>query len=112
MALAGWKFAIKEKTLYQLMYSIKVAPCQIQWGCCDVKDARKGIEELILSTLKELIARSSHPETNPEQKFLAFSAILHGLVSFYLTQADHQSAEEYQIILDDAISGIIKTLDQ
>jgi AcrR family transcriptional regulator len=111
MAFAGWKFATKHKVLYELMYSIKVAPCNTQWNCCEVMDARKGIAALILSTIKELIARSAHPETDPEMKYLAFSSILHGLVSFYLTQADHQAAEKYQLILDDSISGIIKTLD-
>jgi AcrR family transcriptional regulator len=112
MALAGWEFAIKEQTLYQLMYSIKVAPCKIQWDCCEIIDARKDIAELTLSTIKELIARSAHPETDPEMKYLAYSSILHGLVSFYLTQADNPGAEKYKLILDDAISGIIKTLDQ
>lgn len=111
MAFAGWKFGVKEKALYELMYSIKVSPCKTQWNCCEVMEARKEIGELILSTLKELIARSAHPETDPEMKYLAFSSILHGLISFYLTQADHSSAEKYKMILDDAISGIIKTLD-
>lgn len=111
MALAGWKFAIQHKVLYQLMYSIKVAPCKAQWNCCEVLDVRKSTGELILSTLKELIAQSAHPETDPEMKYLAFSSILHGLASFYLTQADHQAAEKYQLILDDSISGIIKTLE-
>lgn len=112
MAYAGWKFAVREKQLYQLMYSIKVSPCKTQWDCCDIMENRKAISELVLSTIKELIARSAHPETDPEMKFLAFSSILHGLVSFYLTQADRSSAEKYKMILDDAISGIIKTLDQ
>jgi AcrR family transcriptional regulator len=112
MAFAGWKFAVKERILYELMYSIKVAPCKIQWGCCEILDARKEIGEMILSTIKELIARSAHPETDPEMKYVAFSSILHGLASFYLTQADRQGAEQYKLILDDAISGIINTLDQ
>src|SRR5690242_9966936 len=33
MAFAGWKFAVKQKTLYELMYSIKVSPCKNQWSC-------------------------------------------------------------------------------
>lgn len=111
MAFAGWKFAIKEKTLYQLMYSIKVRPCTAQWVNCEVIETRKATSDLILSTIKELIAKSAHPKTDPEMKFLAFVSILHGMISFYLTQEDRQGAEKYKLILDDAISGIIKTLD-
>jgi len=111
MAFAGWKFAIEHNVLYQLMYSIKVAPCKAQWNCCEILDVRKSMGEVVLSTIKELVARSAHPETDPEMKYLAFSSILHGLISFYLTQADHQAPEKYQMILDDSISGIIKTLD-
>lgn len=111
MAHAGWEFAIREKQLYQLMYSIKVGPCKAQWNCCDVMENRQATAELVTATFQELIARSKHPATDPEMKFLAFSSILHGMVSFYLTQADRKGAEKYKIMLDDAISGIIKTIE-
>ena len=112
MAYAGWRFAIREQQLYQLMYSIKVSPCKTQWECGEIMANRKATTGLVLSAFEELIAGSAHPETDPEMKVLAFTSIIHGLLSFYFTQADHQGAEKYKVILEDAISGIIKTLDQ
>lgn len=112
MAVAGWKFAVKKQEYYQLMYGVKVVPCETQQGCFEVSSGRHNLRDLVFTTIEALIARSDRPETNPELKYFAFWSILHGLASLYITRTDHKRVEDYRMILEDAIEGIIRTLDQ
>lgn len=109
MATASWNFAVKKQLYYQLMYGVKVVPCSI--SCHEVGAARKQLSDIVFSTLETLIARSDKPDTNPETKLLAFWSIVHGVASLYIARVADRRLDEYKEILEDAVQGIIRTLN-
>lgn len=110
MALACWEFVVKRQTYYQLMYGVKMAPCEA--SCQEVSAGQQDLRDMVLTTIRALVERSSDPAMNPELKYFAFWSIVHGLASLYIARPESKQPEEYRLILEDAISGIVKTLDQ
>lgn len=108
MAVASWQFAVKKQPYYQLMYGVKVAPCAIQ--CYEISTGRQHLRDIVYATIQEVIKQSDKPETDPELKFLAFWSIVHGVASLYIARTGRRKADEYRVILEDGISGIVKTL--
>lgn len=109
MATASWNFVVKKQLYYQLMYGVKVVPCAI--SCGEVSTARQELRNIVFSTLETLIARSDKPDTNPETKLLAFWSIVHGVASLYVARVADRRLDEYKAILEDAVLGIVRTLD-
>lgn len=108
MAVACWQFAVKKQLYYQLMYGVKVVPCTM---CQDVYAGRRQLRELVLSVFRELIRRSPNPDTDPELKYLAFWALVHGVASLYIGRTARRRQEEYRLVLEDGVAGIVRTLE-
>jgi uncharacterized membrane protein len=62
---------------------------------------------LILSSIKELIAASSHPQNDPFLKLHTFWSMLHGLISINMMGGEGTREEMNQMVLKDFITGFI-----
>lgn len=76
IAKAYWKFASDRKEYYQLMYGLEVPA----FGANSQTVELTFFKEIILDTIKEIIARSDKKDTDPVMKFHSFWSVLHGLV--------------------------------
>ncbi|MNR12689.1 hypothetical protein D3C85_1290590 [compost metagenome] len=62
---------------------------------------------IMISSIKEAIARSAQPETDYFLKYHTYLSILHGLVSIQMIEKAGKPDASKKMILQDAISGFI-----
>lgn len=106
IAHAYWDFAFEHKEYYQLMFGLGIPACEKVNQIAEMKN----MTIIMISTIKDAIDLSSNKETDYFLKYHTYLSILHGLVSIQMIQKEGQPDAGKKMILQDAISGFIKTL--
>lgn len=106
MANAYWDFAFDHKEYYQLMFGLGIPACDRVNQVAEMKH----MTSIMISGIQEAIAISSNKEAELYLKYHTYFSILHGLVSIQMIEKDGKPAEENRRILQDAVSGFIKSL--
>lgn len=106
MANAYWDFAFDHKEYYQLMFGLGIPACERVNQIAEMKN----MTTIMISTIQETIAASVNKEADFFLKYHTYLSILHGLVSIQMIQKDGKPAEESRKILQDAITGFIKSI--
>jgi AcrR family transcriptional regulator len=107
MWIAYWNFAFGNKELYRLMYGVDMI-------CCDMKKSMPEAEasnRLFFETIEKLITKENNSEEFVCRKFYTFWSIIHGLISINLVNKG-RGQEMNELILKDAIKGIIKYINE
>jgi AcrR family transcriptional regulator len=107
MWIAYWNFAFENKELYRLMYGVDMI-------CCDLKKSMPEAEasnRLFFETIEKLITKDNNSEEFVCRKFYTFWSIIHGLISINLVNKG-RGQEMNELILKDAIKGIIKYINE
>ncbi|MDR6783153.1 AcrR family transcriptional regulator [Pedobacter africanus] len=106
IANAYWDFAFDHKEYYQLMFGLGIPACDRVNQIVEMKQ----MTTVMISTIQEAIAGSAHKEADVFLKYHTYFSILHGLVSIQMIEKDGKPGEEHRRILQDAVSGFIKSL--
>ena len=106
IANAYWDFAFEHKEYYQLMFGLGIPACEMVNQIAEMKT----MTMIMISTIKAAIAGSENPLADHFLKYHTYFSILHGLVSIQMIQKEGKPDEEKRMILQDAISGFIKSL--
>ena len=106
IANAYWDFAFEHKEYYQLMFGLGIPACEMVNQIAELKT----MSMIMISTIKDAIAGSENPQIDHFLKYHTYFSILHGLVSIQMIQKEGKPDEEKRMILQDAISGFIKSL--
>jgi AcrR family transcriptional regulator len=106
IAHAYWDFAFEHKEYYQLMFGLGIPACEMVNQIAEMKY----MTSIMITTIQEAIASSNNTETNYFLKYHTYLSILHGLVSIEMIQKVGKPDPEKKLILQDAISGFIKSL--
>lgn len=108
MAHAYWDFAFDHKEYYQLMFGLGIPACDRVNEIEELKNATS----IMISSIKNAIVESSHPETDYFLKYHTYLSILHGLVSIQMIQKEGKPDAAKKMILQDAISGFIISINR
>ena len=106
MADSYWDFAINNTELYQLMFGIGMA-------CCEIEKALPGRERLrtlVMEPIEEMIKKSKRTDINSCLKYHTFWSVMHGLISIKIVGNSSIDDELNKMVLDDAMAGFIKNL--
>jgi AcrR family transcriptional regulator len=106
MADAYWDFAMNDRELYQLMFGIGMACCEISKSMPEHEKYRA----LVMDTIDALIKKSGRTDLNSCLKYHTLWSILHGLISIKLVGNSPVDGELNKFVLDDAIAGFIKNM--
>lgn len=103
MANAYWMFAFANKEYYRLMYGLGMPTCET------VKEIEElhSFSELILDTVRNLIAKSNNITTDAFLKLHTYWSMLHGLISINMMGKDNEKSALNAMVLKDFISGFI-----
>ncbi|MEJ7559703.1 MAG: TetR/AcrR family transcriptional regulator [Pedobacter sp.] len=107
MWIAYWNFAFENKELYRLMYGVDMV-------CCEMKKSMPEAEasnRLFFETIERLVEPQNNTEEFVCRKFYTFWSIIHGLISINLVNKG-RGQEMNELILKDAIKGIIKFINE
>ncbi|MDR3716032.1 MAG: TetR/AcrR family transcriptional regulator [Puia sp.] len=106
MAKAYWSFAVNNEEYYQLMYGLGMPSCEVDGqnvGCVCY-------DQLMLETVREIIAAGSNPDMDYKLKFYTLWSFLHGLIAMNRMKNSPASKNMNQVILKDAINSFIRGL--
>jgi AcrR family transcriptional regulator len=106
IAHAYWDFAFEHKEYYQLMFGLGIPACDKVNEIAEMKS----MTTVMISTIKETIDKSANMEADVYLKYHTYLSVLHGLVSIQMIRKDGQPSEQNRMILQDAVSGFIKSL--
>lgn len=106
IAHAYWDFAFEHQEYYQLMFGLGIPACEKVNQISEMKN----MTIVMISTIQETIKASPNPEADFFLKYHTYLSILHGLVSIQMIRKDGKPSEENRRILQDAVSGFIKSL--
>ncbi|RYY36194.1 MAG: TetR/AcrR family transcriptional regulator [Sphingobacteriaceae bacterium] len=106
MADGYWDFALNNSQLYQLMFGIGMASCEIGKAMPEQDKFRA----IVIDPIEALAAKSGRTDINSCWKYHTFWSVMHGLISIKIIGNPAIDAELDKIVLDDAISGFIKNL--
>lgn len=107
MWIAYWNFAFKNKDLYRLMYGVDMNCCMMQKSMPEAETAN----DLIFNVIRNVMKDPNPPEDLICRKYYTFWSVIHGLISINLVNKG-RGKEMNQLILQDAIKGIIKYIDE
>lgn len=108
VANAYWNFASRNKEYYQLMYGVGMAGCEMEKCFTERADFRS----MVMGPIETLISKSKTPGINPCLKYYTFWSILHGLISIRNMRNPNVTDEVNKMVMDDAIEGFIKNMEQ
>lgn len=106
IAYAYWDFAFEHKEYYQLMFGLGIPACERVNQIAEMKN----MTTIMISTIEETIKISPDPEADYFLKYHTYLSILHGLVSIQMIRNEGKPSEGDRRILQDAVSGFIKSL--
>ncbi|RCH56326.1 TetR/AcrR family transcriptional regulator [Mucilaginibacter hurinus] len=106
MADAYWDFAIDNTELYQLMFGIGMACCEIGKAMPEQEKFRS----LVMEPIEALIKQSGRRDINSCLKYHTFWSVMHGLISIKIIGNPAIEHELNKMVIDDAMSGFIKNL--
>jgi AcrR family transcriptional regulator len=103
LVYAYWKFAFTHKEYYQLMYGLGMP------GCETVKQINelKSFTELLLTPIRNLIAKGKNTNADPYLKLHTLWSTLHGLISINMMGKENSRDELNAMVLKDFIIGFI-----
>ena len=107
MAQAYWNFAFEQKEYYQIMFGLGIPACETATKIVEIKL----MSEVIGVTIQEALESGNNRKADKKLKFHTYWSILHGLVSIQMGKYDEADMAK-QMILKDAISGLIKSLQE
>lgn len=81
MGRAYWQFAFENKEYYQLMFGLGIPTCET----ASKIPALGAFAEVIISSIKAMVATGKTPSFDPWLKYQSFWSMLHGLVSIHMT---------------------------
>ena len=70
----------------------------------------KNMTGIMISTIEETILISANKDADHFLKYHTYLSVLHGLVSIQMMRKDGHPTEENRRVLQDAVSGFIKSL--
>lgn len=103
IADAYWEFAFSNKEYYQVMYGLGMPTCETVKQISELNS----FSELILDTIRNLIAASKNLATDPFLKLHTYWSMLHGLISINMMGKDNSKDELTAMVLKDFITGFI-----
>ena len=103
MADAYWKFAFSHKEYYQLMYGLGMPTCETVAQVAEMNS----FGELILDSIKNLIAKSKNTDTDAYLKLHTYWSMLHGLISINMMGKENSRDDVNVMVLKDFITGFI-----
>jgi len=103
LAYAYWKFGFSNKEYYQLMYGLGMPGCETVKQIPELKT----FSEIILDTLRKLIAQSPNTDADAFLKLHSFWSTLHGLISINMMGKVNSRDELNAMILKDFITGFV-----
>lgn len=106
IAYAYWDFAFGHKEFYQLMFGLGIPACEKVNQISEMKM----MTGVMISTIKDTIDRSVNKDADVMLKYHTYLSVLHGLVSIQMINKDVKPTEQDRMVLQDAISGFIKSL--
>lgn len=106
MADAYWNFAFSNKEYYQLMYGLGMPTCETVKQIAEVHS----FTELIMDSIKGLIAKSNNTETDAFLKLHTYWSMLHGLISINMMGKENSRDEMNMKVLKDFITGFIASI--
>ena len=109
IADAYWNFAFKEKEYYQLMFGLGIECCETEK--CLMQEA--AFREIVMEPINAILnKKNGKKEVNPCLKYHTYWSVLHGLISIKMLNYTPVEDELNKMVLDDAIEGFIKNLQQ
>jgi AcrR family transcriptional regulator len=103
MADAYWKFAFSHKEFYQLMYGLGMPTCETVKQIAELNS----FTELIMDTIKNLIAKSNNTATDAFLKLHTYWSMLHGLISINMMGKENSRDDLNTRVMKDFITGFI-----
>ena len=107
IAQGYWDFAFDHKEFYQVMFGLGIPRCEEVNKVSEMQQ----FSDVLISVIQEAICKSSHPEVDPFLKFHTYWSILHGLVSIQMIDQKAGANPWSKLVLQDAISGFIKSIN-
>ncbi|WP_026969395.1 TetR/AcrR family transcriptional regulator [Algoriphagus terrigena] len=105
MWLAYWDFALNNREIYQVMFGVEMTCCIAMVGEAQLPSKR------FCPVIDQLMSGYEHTMEDCKQKYFTFFSVIHGLVSINIV-GDGLSTKMNNQILNDAIGGIIKAIQQ
>lgn len=103
MAYAYWEFAFDNKPHYQVMYGLGIPSCDTVNKVVELAE----FTNLVMETIKEVIAKSRKSKADPFLKLHTFWSMLHGLVSINMMNNSEGNKEMNQMVIQDFIKAFI-----
>ncbi|RZK75472.1 MAG: TetR/AcrR family transcriptional regulator [Pedobacter sp.] len=107
MWIAYWNFAFENKELYRLMYGVDMVCCEMTKSMPEAEASNR----LFFDAIEKLITPKNNTEEFVCRKFYTFWSIIHGLISINLVNKG-RGQDMNQLILKDALKGIIKYINE
>lgn len=107
MWIAYWNFAFENKELYRLMYGVDMVCCEMTKSMPEAEASNR----LFFEAIEKLITPKNNTEEFVCRKFYTFWSIIHGLISINLVNKG-RGQDMNQLILKDALKGIIKYINE
>jgi AcrR family transcriptional regulator len=103
MAYSYWEFAFDHKAYYQVMYGLGMPSCETISQINELGT----FTDLVMQSIKELIASGKNPDTDAFLKLHTFWSMLHGLISINMMNNNQGKQEMNQLVIQDFITGFI-----
>ncbi len=106
MAIAYFEFAFAKREYYQMMFGLGMPSCERAKQIAEIGD----FGSLVVDTIQNI-----HPPLNDAEqvrlKFHTFWSILHGLTAINMMNMTATPSEMQQLVLQDAVQGFIKNIN-
>lgn len=106
MAIAYFGFAFAKREYYQMMFGLGMPSCERAKQISEIGN----FGTLVITTIQNI-----HPPLNDEEtvrlKFHTFWSILHGLTAINMMNMTATPSEMQQLVLQDAVQGFIKNIN-
>ncbi len=106
IADAYWNFAFKNKEYYQLMFGLGIAGCEMD-KCSPQQSV---FRELVQEPIEKILKQNNKTGVNSCLKYHTFWSVMHGLISIKMLGNSEINEELNKMVLDDAVSGLIRNL--
>ncbi|WP_336514510.1 TetR/AcrR family transcriptional regulator [Pollutibacter soli] len=106
IADAYWNFAFKNKEYYQLMFQVGISGCEME-KCIPQQSV---FRELVQEPIEKILKQNKKAEVNSCLKYHTFWSVMHGLISIKMLGNTEIDEELNKMVLEDAVSGLIKNL--
>ncbi len=104
MWMAYWNFAFAKRELYQLMFGVSMNCCLVQ-----TDPVLEAPAEMISDAICKILPDKNPSEDEICRRYYTFWSVIHGLISINLVNKG-SSDEINQLVLKDAITGIIRAM--